>query len=108
MTAKNEYDVSRQQLAAVLTKDRATLKAHTDGMPPYNSTKLTDEQEAHAYANPDWLYPQSTHPEIYANLPPEFTPEQIKQEIWRRCRIQWKQDLGPEEYIALLNRHVGG
>ncbi len=107
MTRTNTFDEARQRMAAEYGHMRDSLKKQYEEAPPYNSTKLSPEEEAHAYANPDWLYPPRTRPDLYENLPPGLTPEQIQQEVFRRCRIASKQDMGAAEYLAFLKRNAG-
>ena len=98
----------RKAMAAAYAKDRDALGKAQEGVAPYNSTKLSPEQEAHAYANPDWLYPPSKAPEIYQNLPVGATPDEIQREVFRRCRIAQKQEMGAAEYVAFIKRTAGG
>jgi hypothetical protein len=89
MSAKNEFDVIRTQMASAYQKDAAVLKAHQAKQPPYNSKKLSQEEESLLYQFPERAFP---------NLP-------IPRE---QARIQLKDQMGAAEYAAFIRRNAGG
>ncbi len=89
MTARNEFDVLRKAMADAYAKDARTLKTRMAQQPPYNSTKLSPEEESLLYQFPERAFP---------GLP-------IPRE---QARIQLKDQMGAAEYLAFIKRNAGG
>lgn len=89
MANTNWGDDMRKAMAAAYAKDRDALASSQAGIAPYNSTKLSPDEEAMAYQFPERLFPKTP-----------MTRDQ--------ARIQMKQTMGAAEYVAFIKRNAGG
>lgn len=88
MTRRNPFDEMRETLAAAYRADKESLAKDMEGVPPYNSVKLDEEEERLLFQFPERIFPDGVGDRGEA-------------------RKQLKQMMGPDLYAKWIKKQMG-